>query len=178
MSLKRIAVVGPESTGKSELCQHLARIYDTEWVPEYARFYLDRLSGTYTQPDLVEMAKGQLIWEDDKADYAHEFLFCDTTMLVFKIWSDHKYGQTDSWIESELKTRKYDFYLLTNFDIPWMPDPYREHPKLRKHFFDLYKHYLEEHQLPFGIVSGIEEDRTQCAMDHLNGFFKISEITN
>lgn len=168
----RIAIIGPESTGKSELCQHLARIYDTEWVPEFARFYLDRLERPYEKDDLLAIAKGQMDWEDDKAQQANEYLFCDTNLIVMKIWSDHKFGETDDWIESELEKRKYEFYLLNNIDLIWRPDPQREHPKLRKHFFELYENYLKVHHLPYGIVSGIEEDRTQCAIDLLNDFFE------
>lgn len=171
MKPKRIAIIGPESTGKSELCQHLARIYDTEWVPEFARFYLDRLGRPYEEADLLAIAQGQLAWEDDKAEEAGEFLFCDTNLLVIKIWSDHKYGHTDPWILEELVRRHYDYYLLNNIDLSWQPDPQREHPKLRKHFFQLFENYLKEHQLPYGIVSGIEEERTQCAVDLLSSFF-------
>ncbi|MEO9482506.1 MAG: ATP-binding protein [Ekhidna sp.] len=175
MGIKRIVVLGPESTGKSELCQHLARHYDTEWVPEYARFYLDRLTGEYQQSDLKSMAEGQLSWEDEKAEYANEYLICDTNLIVIKIWSDHKYGNTDEWIEKELANRSYDFYLLNNIDIPWMPDPQREHPKMRKHFFDIFKSYLEEHNLPHAIVSGIEGERKNCAVDAVSTFFSKGE---
>ncbi|MEQ8471532.1 MAG: ATP-binding protein [Marinoscillum sp.] len=168
---KRIAVIGPESTGKSEICQHLARIYQTEWVPEYARFYLDRLGRSYEQSDLLEIAKGQVIWEDDKAEEASEYLFCDTNLIVIKIWSEHKYGSCDPWILEELNKRTYDFYLLGNIDLLWRPDPQREHPKLRKHFFDLYESYLKGHNLPYGIVSGIEDMRVKCAKDLVDDFF-------
>lgn len=169
---KRIAIIGPESTGKSELCQHLARIYDTEWVPEYARFYLDRLSRPYEKEDLLEIAKGQVAWEDDKANDANKYLFCDTNLIVMKVWSDHKYSETHPWILEELERRTYDFYLLGNVDLIWRPDPQREHPKLRKHFFDIYEKYLKDHDLPYGIVAGIEEDRVQCAKDLIEDFFK------
>lgn len=169
---KRIAIIGPESTGKSELCQHLARIYDTEWVPEFARFYLDRLDRPYEKEDLLAIAQGQMKWEDDKAQHANHYLFCDTNLIVMKIWSDHKFGETDDWIESELGKREYEFYLLANIDLIWRPDPQREHPKLRKHFFEIYENYLKAHHLPYGIVSGIEEVRTQSAIDLLNDFFR------
>lgn len=169
---KRICVLGPESTGKSELCQHLARVYNTEWVPEYARFFLDRLSRPYEQSDLLEIAKGQMIWEDDKASYADKYLFCDTNLVVIKIWSDHKYGETDPWILQEIERRKYDFYLLNNIDMPWIPDPQRENPKDRKFFFELFKSVLEERQFPYAIVSGIEEARTACARAAIDDFFR------
>ncbi|WP_420317606.1 AAA family ATPase [Ekhidna sp.] len=170
--IKRIAILGPESTGKSELCQHLARHYDTEWVPEYARFYLDRLDRDYEQHDLKAIAEGQLSWEDEKATYANQYLICDTNLIVIKIWSDHRFGSTDEWIEEQLNSRTYDFYLLNNIDIPWIPDPQREHPNMRKHFFDIYKNYLIEHDLPFSIVSGIEGERKKCAVDAIEDFFR------
>ncbi|MEQ8581169.1 MAG: ATP-binding protein [Marinoscillum sp.] len=169
--IRKIAIIGPESTGKSELCQHLARIYDTEWVPEYARFYLDRLEGEYQKEDLLHIAQGQMVWEDDKAEQANGYLFCDTNLIVMKVWSEHKYGEADPWILAELEKRHYDFYLLGNIDLIWRPDPQREHPKLRKHFFDVYEAYLRDHQLPYAIVSGIEDLRVKCAQDLIEDFF-------
>ncbi|XOV92069.1 MAG: AAA family ATPase [Bacteroidota bacterium] len=169
--IKKIAVIGPESTGKSELSANLARHYDTEWVPEYARFYLDRLAGEYVQYDLLEIAKGQIEWEKDKLELANDFLICDTNLIVIKIWSDHKYGNTDSFIEEKLKSIEYDFYLLTNIDLPWRADPQREHPTLRKHFLEVYKEYLESHNHPFELVSGIEDIRTGNAIRAINNFF-------
>ena len=171
MKIKKIAVIGPESTGKSESCQHLSYHYQTEWVPEFARFYLDRLDRPYEKNDLRAIAEGQLSWEDDKAEYANQYLFCDTNLIVIKIWSDHKYGSTDPWIENQIKERSYDFYLLNNIDIPWTPDPQREHPTMRKHFFNVYKDYLTQHNLPFAIVSGIEGDRKECAVQAINHHF-------
>lgn len=153
------------------MCQHLAMHYQTEWVPEYARFYLDRLVGEYEQSDLKAIAEGQLSWEDEKAEYANKYLICDTNLIVIKIWSDHKYGNTDDWIQGKLEDRNYDYYLLNNIDIPWMPDPQREHPQLRKHFFEVYKAYLDDHKLPYSIVSGIEGERKKSAVDAIEAYF-------
>ncbi|WP_425392958.1 AAA family ATPase [Ekhidna sp.] len=175
--IQKIAIIGPESTGKSELCQHLARHYDTEWVPEYARFYIDRLDREYEQHDLKSIAEGQLSWENEKTTYANNYLICDTNLIVIKIWSDHKYGETDPWIEEQLKKRRYDFYLLSNIDIPWIPDPQREHPKMREHFFDIYRQYLERNKHPFAIVSGIEGERKKCAVDAIENFFAEKDNT-
>lgn len=169
--MKKIAVIGTESTGKSEVCQHLARIYNTEWVPEFARFYLDRLGRPYEEEDLLSIAQGQMVWEDDKSEYASEYLFCDTNLIVMKVWSDHKYGRTHDWILEELERRTYDYYLLTNIDLIWRPDPQREHPKMRKHFFDIYEKYLQDHDLSYGLVSGIEDARVKCAQDLIEDFF-------
>ncbi|MEP5614115.1 MAG: ATP-binding protein [Cyclobacteriaceae bacterium] len=169
--IKKVAIIGPESTGKSEIAQQLAAHYQTEWVPEYARFYLDRLESEYQQSDLLEIARGQIAWEDDKIKYANDYLFCDTELSVIKIWSDHKYGDTDPWIKEELRVRNYDLYLLGNIDIAWTPDPQREHPKMRKHFFEVYENYLKEHALPYAIVSGYEGERKKCAVEAVEKHF-------
>jgi len=169
---KRIAIIGPESTGKSELCQQLAAHYQTEWVPEFARFYLDRLDRPYEKQDLKVIAETQLIWEDDKAEYANDYLFCDTNLIVIKVWSDYKYNSTDAWIEEQLSKRYYDYYLLNNIDIPWTPDPQREHPNLREHFFKVYEKYLQRNELPYSVVSGIEGERKKSALIALETNFK------
>lgn len=169
--LKKISIVGPESTGKSEMAQQLAQHYQTEWVPEYARFYLDRNGNEYEQSDLLEIAKGQMAWEDDKAEYANEYLFCDTDLIVMKVWSDNAYGTTDPWIEEELAKRKYDLYLLANIDLIWRPDPQREHPKMRKHFFEIYEQYLIQNNLTYRLVSGFEDERKKCAIKAVEDFF-------
>ncbi|MEQ8878474.1 MAG: ATP-binding protein [Cyclobacteriaceae bacterium] len=169
--IKKIAVIGPESTGKSELSAQLARHYQTEWVPEYARFYLDRLQNEYEQSDLLEIAKGQIEWEKDKMEMADEWLICDTNLIVIKVWSDHKYGNTDPFIEAQLEKIPYDFYLLSNIDLPWRDDPQREHPKLRKYFLDLYENYLKARKLPYKLVSGIEDIRLANAVQAIDNFF-------
>lgn len=168
--VKKMAIIGPESTGKSVLCQYLSKHYNTEWVPEFARYYLDELDRPYEQHDLLNIAKGQLAWEDNKAKFANGYLFCDTTLIVIKIWSHYKYGSTHQWIEKELKARHYNFYLLGNIDIPWKPDPQREHANMRPFFFDLYKKYLDDHSLPYSIVSGIGDERNNRAVDAIENW--------
>ena len=59
-ALKKIVVIGPESTGKSTLCGYLADYYKTIWCPEFAREYLLENGTTYTVDDLITIAKGQL----------------------------------------------------------------------------------------------------------------------
>ena len=123
------------------------------------------MNRSYVQKDLLEIAKGQLALENRLARSGSKFLFCDTNLIVIKIWSDFKYGSTDSWIEEQLAERSYDFYLLTDIDLPWEEDPMREHPQKREELFQLYKKYLEDHELPFAIVSGNGQQRLEKAID-------------
>lgn len=159
--LKRIAVTGPESTGKSTLSAALAKALNTIWVPEYAREYLNALGRPYQEQDLLEIAKGQLRSEDQLADKASAYLICDTDLWVIKIWSEHKYGRCHPWILEQLKERRYALHILTYIDIPWEEDPLREHPDLRAYFYNTYKATLVAHGINFIEVKGDLEERVK-----------------
>jgi NadR type nicotinamide-nucleotide adenylyltransferase len=158
-------VTGPESTGKSQLAESLAAYFHTVWVPEYAREYLAALQRDYVYEDIALIARGQLMKEAEKALLARDFLFCDTELLVTKIWSEFKYQRCDPWISGQILTHTYDLYLLCDIDLPWEYDPLREHPDMRKVLFDLYKNELDQSGLPYGIVKGFGEARRQCALE-------------
>jgi NadR type nicotinamide-nucleotide adenylyltransferase len=171
--LIRIAITGPESTGKSELAQGLAKYYNTMWVPEYAREYLNNLERPYEYEDILTIAKGQVKGEKEMRTQAGRFLFADTEMLVLKIWCDVKYGKCHPWILDKLEKQNYDLYLLTDIDLPWQPDPLREHPDMRKELFDLYLGELEKRKLPFEIVRGLGQQRLKDAVGKIEKRIKI-----
>lgn len=162
--VKRIMITGPESTGKSWLAQKLALHYHTLWVPERARTYLEEINRPYQEEDLLKIAREQLDLEDLLAGRAKQILFCDTGMLVLKIWSEHSFGRCHPFILEQLQKRKYTFHLLPDIDMPWQPDPQREHPHLREYFFDLYREELKAHQTPFQIICGSGQQRLQNAL--------------
>jgi len=122
----KIGIVGPESTGKSELAMQLAAHYKCNWVKEYAREFLEKLKRYYIYDDLKRMAQGQIQLEDEALKEKKDFLFCDTTLMVIKVWSQFKYNKVDDWILNEYQNRKYDFYLLCDIDLQWQYDPLRE----------------------------------------------------
>ncbi|QIX60985.1 ATP-binding protein [Hymenobacter sp. BT18] len=159
----RISLTGPESTGKTTLSQQLAEHYGTVWAPEYAREYLTRKGPHYTLADLEIIARGQMATEDLAAAQANRVVFCDTDLLVIKVWSEHAFGYCPEWILVEMQRRQYDLVLLLDVDLPWYPDPLREHPNLRQHFHDLYRRELEEGLSPFADISGPPERRLEQA---------------
>ncbi len=163
--MKKIAIVGPECTGKSRLSQNLAEYFKTSWVPEFAREFIERLDRPYNRNDLLTIARGQARMEDHVAEGAADLLFCDTNLLVIKIWSEHKYGQCDPWILEEIQKRKYDLHLLTYIDIPWQDDPQREHPKLRNYFYDVYKKELDNSRVIYTEIRGLGKERLEVAIE-------------
>lgn len=167
---KRIVIIGPESTGKSTLTKQLAAHFNTSYVDEYARTYLDKINRTYDQRDLLEIAKGQILLEDTAArSAANNWLFCDTDLQVLKVWSESKYGTCDEWILQQIACRKYDYYILTDIDMPWEDDPLREHPEpqMREYFFHIYKDIVLHSGVDFMIVKGDAQERLDRAVEGL-----------
>jgi NadR type nicotinamide-nucleotide adenylyltransferase len=169
-SVKKIAIVGPECTGKTWLSMELARHYQTEWVREYARGYLDKMVRPYEQHDLLTIAQGQMLIEDEFLRDANRVLLCDTNLLVIKIWSEVKYKTIHPWILNEMAKRKYDLHLLTYIDVPWEDDPQREHPDFRNELFTMYKNELDALGVPYTVIKGSMEERlvsAQRAIDNV-----------
>jgi NadR type nicotinamide-nucleotide adenylyltransferase len=161
---KKVAVVGPECTGKSSLSEFLAQHYRTNWVPEYARGYLDNLTRPYEQHDLLTIARGQMRLEDKHANSSNGLMFCDTNLYVIKVWSEYKYGNCHPEILEHIARRKYDLYLLTYIDLPWTPDPLREHPDKREELFDIYFNEMKNQSVPCVVIKGEGEQRQQAAI--------------
>ena len=79
--MKKIVIIGPESTGKTTITQQLAAHFQCPMVEEYARWYIDQLDRPYYQQDLLEIARGQLINEDSFSESSSPYLFCDTDCI-------------------------------------------------------------------------------------------------
>jgi NadR type nicotinamide-nucleotide adenylyltransferase len=164
----KIAVTGPESTGKSTLSAQLAETFNTLWVPEYAREYLSKNGGNYQEPDLLAIARGQQENERLLEEKANTLLICDTEMIVIKIWSMVKYGQCHPDIIRKLESQNYSHYLLCNTDIPWQEDPLREHPYFREELFTMYEQELKRQHFPYTVIHGNEKSRLFQAWDIIN----------
>ena len=154
-----MGIVGAESTGKTSLAKALAQHYRTRWVPEYAREYLQQLPTAYLQADVEAIAKGQVLAEMEATENTDGLLICDTNLLVIKIWMDHSYGATPEWILNEIDQHQYHLHILTDDDIPYEPDPLREHPEMRDYFTLKYLEELENRKLKYLKVTGNEAQR-------------------
>lgn len=170
-NIYRIAITGPEATGKSALAVQLAKYFDTNWVPEFAREYLGGIGRHYIFEDLKRIAMEQYRSEEILMKSAKNYLFCDTDMLVMYIWSMDKFEKCDRWIEEKLEENRYDYHLLCNTDIPWSPDPLREDPERREDLFGRYLRELEKRSFRFGIVEGTGDERIENAINLIRQTF-------
>jgi len=185
--LIKVAVIGPESTGKSTLCELLAQHYNTQWCPEFAREFLLTHGMDYTYDDLLYIAKGQLAMEDEytqslvgssesgvnssvqdsePATLNSKLLFIDTEMYVMKVWCEFVFGKCHRWVLDQIIKRKYDLYLLCNTDLPWVKDELREYPdlKTRDQLYLIYKDIMINQSTPWVDISGDHDARLQKAI--------------
>jgi len=183
--LKKIVVIGPESTGKSMLCEQLAAHYQTQWVKEYAREYLLKYGKDYSFDDLLTIAKGQISleelgigdWESGTSSQTvlnnkpettnNKLIFIDTDMYVMKVWCEFVFGRCHHWILNRIVERKYDLYLLCHPDLPWVMDELREYPdqRTREILFHHYKDIMLNQGVPFVDISGGYEERVRKAVE-------------
>lgn len=166
--LKKIVVLGPESTGKSTLCQQLAAHYNTLWCPEYAREYLLKNGMDYSFDDLLTIAKGQLALEEKTVNNAQDkpLVFIDTDMYVMKVWCEFVFEKCHRFILDRIVERKYDLYLLCNIDLPWIKDELREYPDLesRQKLYHIYKDIMINQSVPWAEISGGYDERLAAAI--------------
>lgn len=187
--LKKVVIIGPESTGKSTLCEQLAQHFNMIWCPEFAREYLVTNGKEYDFEDLLIIAKGQLTLEDEYANllnsewkkidesnwvnslkllktHSAPFLIVDTDMYVMKVWCEYVFGQCHPFILDQIVERKYDLYLLCNTDLPWIKDELREYPDEgpRNELYYIYKELLINQQVPWVEISGNYEERLAMAI--------------
>ncbi|MBP6374360.1 MAG: DUF4301 family protein [Flavobacterium sp.] len=169
-SLIKIALYGPESTGKTTLAMQLAEHFGTNWVAEYAREYLqhkwDTTQKTCTPDDLLPIAIGQVASENKALQTATDFIFCDTTLLVTKVYSEMYYQFCDPVIDKAARKHKYDLFFLTDIDVPWEADDLRDRPQQREEALAQFEAALVANQKPYIILSGSKEERLAAAIAH------------
>lgn len=172
-NLIKVVLFGPESTGKTTLAEQLAQHYRTEWVPEYAREYLqekwDREHMTCEPKDLLPIAYGQMRLENLLAKSANKVLICDTDLLETKVYSETYYtGTCDPLLEEYALKNTYDLYLLTYIDTPWVADDLRDKPDERERMFLYFKESLEKYDRNFITLRGDKATRLSTAIKYID----------
>lgn len=171
----KVALYGPESTGKTTLAQSLAKHYNTAWVPEYAREYLEKKwhekGEICASEDIYPIGVGQMKLENKAARHANKLLFCDTTLLSTQVYSEAYFeGWCDERIVLANKKNKYDIYFLTEIDVPWEKDLLRDRPNQREVMFGYFTAALKQRNINFVTLKGSIEARMKLATDHIQSF--------
>jgi nicotinamide riboside kinase len=168
--MHKIVFTGPESSGKSTLASLVAEHWQTNWVQEYARHFLQHLGREYVQDDLLAIAKGQLLLEQETLMLAEQqnlpLLICDTDWTVLHIWETYRFRHHELAPEDTMwralwqqEAMPATHYFLCAPDFPWQSDPLREHPEERDILFEWYENLLQAANLPYTVLSGSVEER-------------------
>ena len=176
-SVTTVAILGAESTGKTTLCRDLATHFDSPWVSEYMRTYLqakwDEEQLTCTWQDLLPIAQGQMALENtlsqqlaQTSDEPH-YLFCDTSLFELMVYANWYYGDCPAALTHAALTHHYDLILLTEVDIPWVADDLRDSPNQREEISAYFASHLHTYQKPFQRVGGDRQQRVQQVLAHL-----------
>lgn len=167
-AILKIALFGPESTGKTTLAKQLAEYYETEWVPEFARDYLqekwEENQHICVADDMLPIAYGQVALENKKLASAKKYLFSDTNLMVTKVFSEMYYGFCDPLLNEAALEHEYDLFFLTDIDVPWEKDDIRDTPDGRESVFSVFKQTLIDTKKPFITLSGNKESRLAKAI--------------
>jgi HTH-type transcriptional repressor of NAD biosynthesis genes len=175
--LIKVVLYGPESTGKTTLAKQLAEHYNTLWVPEFMREYLqkkwDSKKELVTREDLIPIAKGQLKLENEASQQVENLLICDTNLLELKVYSEYYYdGYCPSEIKNEATRNNYNIYLLTYIDTPWEADGLRDRPNNRDEMFRIFEAELKEQSFPYKILKGNQKERFKKAVEIIDELLK------
>jgi NadR type nicotinamide-nucleotide adenylyltransferase len=173
INLVKIVLFGPESTGKTTLSIQLAKHYNTVWVQEYARPYLQKVWNqerrTCQQKDILPIAFGQIALENRLSKRADKVLICDTDLLETKVYSSAYYGGfVDPILEKAATENTYNLYLLTYIDTPWEADDLRDRPEQRLEMFEAFQKALDQHHRPYLLLKGDKESRLKKAVEAID----------
>lgn len=173
----KIVLFGPESTGKTTLSGQLARHYNSVWVPEYAREYLqDKWNNerkTCEPDDLLPIAEGQMRLENKLSQKTDTVLICDTDLLETKVYSEAYYiGSCDPILEKHALENTYDLYFLTYIDTPWEADDLRDKPHEREQMFKAFEETLIKYNRPYVLLKGGMKSRFELAVKHIDNLLK------
>ena len=176
----KIALFGPESTGKTTLARQLADYYKTEWVPEFARDYLqekwDSSQQRCTVDDMLPIAYGQAKLENERTLIANKYLFCDTNLMVTKVFSEVYYNYCDPLLHEAARAHEYDLFFLTDIDVPWEKDDLRDKAEGRESVFAVFKQSLIDNNKPFITISGDQDLRLKKAIASVNDLTLAREL--
>lgn len=168
-AILRIAVLGAESSGKSTLCEALARRYGTVWVPEYLREFVDTMGRVPFEADQFAIARIQREREDAAMARANRLLFCDTTPLMTALYSRVYWGRVDTQLAALAAFHDYALTLVTAPDTPWIADGLmRESEEVRARVYAMVVQELDERGIPFVLLQGDLPQRVRQVERALN----------
>jgi NadR type nicotinamide-nucleotide adenylyltransferase len=163
---KIVVITGAESTGKSTLTEQLALHFNTLFMPEIARLYVEGLNRKYTYNDVEQIAKLQVENLNTLCKQPVPFVFVDTWLIITKVWFEFVYKKTPGWLVDEIRKMRIDLFLVCDTDLPWIYDPVRENGGENRNILqNLYIKNITEFGFKYRIVQGTNSERLANAIN-------------
>jgi HTH-type transcriptional regulator, transcriptional repressor of NAD biosynthesis genes len=156
--VRRIAVLGGESSGKTALAAGLAEALATQWAPEYGRELWNAKEGVLSYEDLALIAREQIRREESAVETARAFVFCDTSPLTTLFYSLEMFGNAEPELLLAAE-REYSIVLLCAPDFPFVQDGTRRDASFRLHQHLWYESQFAARGIAYHIVRGSIADR-------------------
>jgi NadR type nicotinamide-nucleotide adenylyltransferase len=166
--VQRIALLGAESTGKSTLAAALAHHYQTVWVPEYLREFVEVHQRTPQAHEQIMIARTQIAREDIAITQANRYLFCDTTPLMTALYSSFYFGDVDEALGELAHGHRYDCTIVAEPSNPWVADGLqRESDSVRQEVHRRLLQLLDNEQIEYLPVAGDVSERVEQVAAYL-----------
>ena len=164
----RVVITGSESTGKTTLAHRLAAHYAIEWVPEFVREFVATKGAMPDFSDHGAIARGQMALEDAHAARSSGLVVQDTDLLSTVVYSRHYFGRVPEWIAEAARARRPDLYLLTEIDVPWVPDPARDRGDRRDEMQQLFRDAVAASGARWVAITGDWDERFARAVGEID----------
>jgi HTH-type transcriptional regulator, transcriptional repressor of NAD biosynthesis genes len=169
--VKRVVIIGSESSGTTTLARALAEHYRTTWVPEFGRFYSEgRLYSAqpWQSDEFTFIAIEQARMEDALAELANEVLICDTDPFATSIWHERYMGTSSDAVRAIAAGRHYDLYVVTDVNIPFVADEIRDGESFRQWMQGRFIEELSQSATPMIVVTGPHHERFAAAINRID----------
>lgn len=163
--VRRVCLLGAESTGKTTMAASLSEAYDAPWNPEYGRVYTEvgRTPGAdWESWEFTHIARVHCWYEDFLAERADRLLFTDTDAFTTAVFHELYLHRPAEGFD-ELAARVYDLYLVCGLDVPWEHDGYREFEEGRAWMHGQLLARARESGSPWVLLDGPHEERLVAA---------------
>ena len=166
--VKKIAIVGTESTGKTTMCDRLAKHYNTVWCPELGRELVpDTNECTFSDLNLVAAEHARYILKHTRM--AKKVLFVDTDIIITRSYARHLFNRelkVPLWVD---EANEMDDYIFLASNAPWIDDGTRMPKEKRDELAQIHRKGFEDANIKpafFDYPQGFEYQGRYNAYDH------------
>lgn len=177
----KISITGPESSGKSALCEWLSiRIKNSIAIPEVARIYLEAKKNgyKYVPEDLINITIQSENAIEDAIKKNKAVVINDSDFYIMRIWWEEVYKTKNEFIRTRSSDINFDVYILCEPDLPWEYDPLRENEHDRYRLYEIYKRTLSEDNRKVIYANGQDDLRFENVLTELKKLFPQLNIKN